>query len=104
MFCAGFCGIHRKASRMCAAIQYRPSLRNRPDRTAVIFLIEKESGLLSVFDIDFIENSIFINFRDRGIRNRKADICPAFILGQAFLQTQFPFVAFIDADDRFSAF
>ena len=63
MFCAGFCGIHRKASRMCAAIQNRPSLRNRPDGPAVILLVEKESGLLSVFHVHFIADFIFRDFR-----------------------------------------
>ena len=46
---------------MCEAVQYSRIFTQLLDRKTIIFLIKEKSCLLSVFDIDLISDTVFLN-------------------------------------------
>ena len=71
------------------------------DSQTVVFLVQEESRLLAVFDIDVIEDAVFIDRRQDAARLRQeVGLIPAFILFHAIQLTDFDVVPFINPADR----
>ena len=96
MRCSGTCRIERKCSDMRAAVQHCSSPGKCTDRSAVVFLVQEETGLLAVLNIDQISDPVF---RDLQYRICRLAV-PAFVLFQSLTFPQCAFIAFIDAFDH----
>ena len=61
-FRSGDSCIQCKRTGMCKAVQYPRIFTELLNRKTIIFLVKEKSCLLSVFDIDLISDTIFLNF------------------------------------------
>ena len=53
---------------MGKAIQHPPALCQPGHGQAVVFLIQEKAGLLTVFHVHGVENTVFADLRDRAFR------------------------------------
>ena len=51
---------------MGKAVEHTAAGSQARDGLAVVFLVEEEAGLLAVFDVDLVENTVFTDFRKAG--------------------------------------
>lgn len=73
------------------------------DFSAIVFLIEEKSRLLSVFKIDGVADAVFCDLGLCGLRMRvAAELCPALVFREPLERTDCHIVAFINTVYFFS--
>ena len=106
MRCPTLCGIQSKAAGMGKAIQNMLSLRNACNRSPIVFLIEKKSGFLTIFNIHIIGNSI-LNYAGKTafrMLRQNGMLIPAFCFLKALQLTDSHIITLIDSSDSYMIF
>ena len=99
-FRSGDSCIQCKRTGMCKAVQYPRIFTKLLNRKTIIFLVKEKSCLLSVFDIDLISDTIFLNFD----KCRKFFPDKSFVQFHTFLLTDFCIASLINTADRNTVF
>ena len=98
---------------MGKAVEHTAAGSQARDGLAVVFLVEEEAGLLAVFDVDLVENTVFTDFRKAGAEKaRRLRIAavfggqriPAFVLGKPFKLADGDVVALVNPPDFLAVF
>ena len=85
---------------MRKAVEKRFAAGKPRDFSAIVFLIEKKSRLLSVFKIDGVADAVFRDLSLCGLRMRAAaELRPALVFREPLERTDCRIVAFINTVD-----
>ena len=103
--CTALCSIEGKATGVGEAVQNLFAFSNFSNSLAIVLLVEEETCLLSIFHINSVTDTVFVDFSSSGaFRVKQVRFKEAFIFFHTFQTTNLHIVTFVQATDILSHF